>query len=176
MTYNILIHPNKNLRQKAKIVEKFDNNLAKIAEKMFATMYKARGIGLAATQVDIHKQIVVMDSPIVRVDAEEKSPPVPSIKRILINPQIINQSKETATHTEGCLSLPNQFATVKRPKTITFRYQDLGGAIIEETLSDLAGVCVQHEIDHLNGILFIDHLSALKRSRIEKKLIKNYES
>lgn len=174
-SYSILIHPHKNLRISATPIHQFDNRLAKIVERMFETMYAAHGIGLAATQVDIHQRIVVIDTPIMRFDEQddtEKQQPIAQIKKVLINPELIAVSEETAIFTEGCLSLPNQFAEVKRPKKIRYRYQDLGGAVIEEEAENLPAVCIQHEIDHLNGILFIDHLSRLKRERIEKKLHK----
>ena len=174
---DILIHPDQRLRQTAAPVETFDNRLQTITDNMFATMYEAHGIGLAATQVNIHRRIAAMDVPDKREeDKDSDTPPdtpVPHTKLILINPEIISHSAETAVWQEGCLSLPGQFADVKRPKTIRYAYYDLGGARCEGEAEGLLGVCIQHEIDHLNGVLFIDHLSRLKRERIEKKLAKS---
>ena len=174
---DILIHPDQRLRQIAESVTTFDNRLKTITDDMFATMYEAHGIGLAATQVNIHRRIVVMDVLEKREEDEDNDTPpetpVPHTKLVLINPEIISHSAETAVWQEGCLSLPGQFADVKRPKTIRYAYYDLGGARCEAEAEGLLGVCIQHEIDHLNGVLFIDHLSRLKRERIEKKLAKS---
>ena len=159
---DILIHPDRRLRKTAEPVSQFTNALKTITDNMFATMYEAHGIGLAATQVNIHQRIVVMDVPERREDDETETPdaPIPHTKLVLINPEIIATSEETASWQEGCLSLPGQFADVERPAKIRYAYYDLG-------------VCIQHEIDHLNGVLFIDHLSRLKRERLEKKLAKS---
>lgn len=173
--YPILTHPHPHLRLHAKAVSAFTNRLATIAERMFATMYEAHGIGLAAVQVDIHERIVVMDVPTYHVDdnGRETDNIAFTNKLVLINPEIVEHSAETAVYQEGCLSLPGQYAEVERPARIRYRYHDLGGAVVEDSAQGLLGVCIQHEIDHLNGILFIDHLSRLKRERLEKKLAKS---
>ena len=176
---DILIHPDRRLRKTAESVSQFTNALKTITDNMFETMYKAHGIGLAATQVNIHQRIVVMDVPERREDDETETPdapievPVPHTKLILINPEILSASEETANWQEGCLSLPGQFADVERPAKIRYAYYDLGGSRCEGEAEGLLGVCIQHEIDHLNGVLFIDHLSRLKRERLEKKLAKS---
>ncbi|UJF24175.1 peptide deformylase [Suttonella sp. R2A3] len=163
----ILIHPDKRLRKTATPVETFDDSLKSIVDNMFATMYDAHGIGLAATQVDIHQRIVVMDIP-----ADEATPDAPHGKHAFINPEIVERSEETAFGQEGCLSIPEQYADVERATHIRYRYQDTEGNTHEAEADGLLGVCMQHEIDHLNGVLFIDHLSRLKRERLEKKLAK----
>lgn len=166
----LLIHPDKRLRNIAKPVEKFDGTLKNIAENMLSTMYEAHGIGLAAPQVNIQQRIVVMDVPEVR--EETSTTQTPHTKLIMINPEIISASEETALWQEGCLSLPGQYADVERPKNIRYRYYDLDGNSHEADAEGLLCVCIQHEIDHLNGVLFIDYLSRLKRERLEKKLAK----
>lgn len=167
----ILIHPDKRLRKVAEPVDTFDAELAKTVEDMFATMYDASGIGLAATQVDIHRRIVVMDIP-----ANPDNPDAQNGKHAFINPEILTCSNETALGQEGCLSIPNQYADVERATHITYRYQDIDGTTHQHEATGLLCVCMQHEIDHLNGVLFIDHLSRLKRERIEKKLAKERKS
>ena len=167
----ILIHPDKRLRKTAEPVSTFDAELAQTVEDMFDTMYKAQGIGLAATQVDIHRRIVVMDIP-----ENPDFPEAPSGKHAFINPEIIQHNEETAMGQEGCLSIPNQYADVERFTEITYRYQDIEGNSHEHQATGLLCVCMQHEIDHLNGVLFIDHLSRLKRERIEKKLAKELKN
>ncbi|MDO4642383.1 MAG: peptide deformylase [Cardiobacteriaceae bacterium] len=172
---DILIHPDRRLRQIAEPISVFDNTLKTITENMFATMYEANGIGLAATQVNIHRRIVVMDVPETREDENAPPPETPVVrtKLIMINPEIIGFSDEKVFWQEGCLSLPGQFADVERPAKIRYAYQDIGGSRCEDEAEGLLGVCIQHEIDHLNGVLFIDHLSQLKRTRLEKKLAKS---
>lgn len=167
----ILIHPDKRLRKTAEPVTTFDAELAQTVENMFDTMYEAHGIGLAATQVDIHRRIVVMDIP-----ENPDSPNAPCGKHAFINPEIIRHNQETAMGQEGCLSIPNQYADVERFTEITYRYQDVEGNTHEQEATGLLCVCMQHEIDHLNGVLFIDHLSRLKRERIEKKLAKELKN
>lgn len=174
--YSILIHPDKRLRTTAAPVAAFDERLREIADNMFSTMYKAHGIGLASTQVNIHERIVVMDVPRIahgenRDELDEDN--LPHDKLVLINPEIIDASEELAEHEEGCLSLPGQYAVVVRPAEIRVKYRDLHGEEIDRDATGLLGVCIQHEIDHLNGVLFIDHISRLKRERIEKKLAKS---
>lgn len=167
---DLLIHPDRRLRTTASPVSNFDASLEVLTQNMFETMYERRGIGLAATQVNVHQRVVVMDIPEER-DGEEQS--ALSRPMILINPEIIASSAELAPYEEGCLSLPGQYAEVMRPAEIRYRYQDLQGNVHEDTARGLLAVCIQHEIDHLNGVLFIDHLSTLKRERIEKKLAKS---
>lgn len=176
--YPILIHPHPHLRRIAKPVSDFSPRLADIAERMFATMYEARGIGLAATQVDIHERIVVLDVPSYRVDDHgvETDEIASSVKQVLINPEILSASAEKSVYQEGCLSLPGQYADVERPARIRYRHHTLDGSIVEADADGLLAVCIQHEIDHLNGVLFIDHLSRLKRERLEKKLAKSLKS
>lgn len=181
----LLIHPDRRLRTTAAPVTQFDAQLETLTQDMFETMYERRGIGLAATQVNVHQRVVVMDIPEERAEDEQgeseqnespnQSPNQSALSRpmILINPEIIESSAELAPYEEGCLSLPGQYAEVMRPAEIRYRYQDLQGNVHEDTAHGLLAVCIQHEIDHLNGVLFIDHLSALKRERIEKKLAKS---
>ena len=156
----ILIYPNPRLRIKAKKVKKFDKSLQKIVNDMLETMYYAEGIGLAATQVDIHKQIVVMDL------SEEKNDP-----KVFINPEFsLKDDKSLYSCTEGCLSIPGFHEEISRPDKIKVKYQDIKGKLITEEPDGLLTVCYQHEVDHLKGKLFVDYLSPLKRSRIKKKL------
>lgn len=183
--YSILIHPDKRLRQEAATITTFDEALRNTIADMFETMYAAKGIGLAATQVNIHQRLTVMDVPQMppqeahrqseeSADEENASEiAVASDKLVLINPEIIDSSQELAEYEEGCLSLPGQYAGVWRPAQIRVRYQDEHGERQEREASGLLAVCIQHEIDHLHGRLFIDHLSRMKRERIEKKLAKS---
>ena len=172
--YNILIHPDKRLRKTAEPVEVFDAQLREIAEKMFATMRSAKGIGLAATQVNIHRRLIVMEVPQGdgKTREERGDEDLPRQQFVLVNPEILERSKELSEFEEGCLSLPNQFAKVVRPARVKLRFYDLDGQKHELEAEGLLAVCIQHEIDHLNGILFIDHLSRLKRERIESRLAK----
>jgi len=162
----ILLVPDSRLRARARAVSPGDTGIAELAEKMLATMYKAPGIGLAAPQVGIGLRLIVVD-----VHPDEKPDP-----RVLVNPEIIAESRETAVREEGCLSLPGQFADVARPAVIKLRWLDLAGARHEMEADGLFGVCLQHEIDHLNGVLFVDHLSALKRNMILRKLAKELKA
>jgi peptide deformylase len=157
----ILEYPDPRLRTKAKPVEVFDAALAKQVEDMFETMYAAPGIGLAATQVDFHKRLIVMDV------SEGKSN-----RQVFCNPEILTREGEGITE-EGCLSVPGIFDEVKRAATIRARAQDVKGKFFEIDLDGLAAVCLQHEMDHLEGKLFVDYLSDLKRERIRKKLDKD---
>ena len=157
----ILEYPDPRLRTKAKPVEVFDAALAKQVENMFETMYAAPGIGLAATQVDFHKRLIVMDV------SEGKNQP-----QVFCNPEILTREGEGITE-EGCLSVPGIFDEVKRAATIRARAQDATGKVFEVELEGLAAVCLQHEMDHLEGKLFVDYLSDLKRERIRKKLEKD---
>lgn len=157
----VLHFPDKRLRKVAQPVEKVDREIKNIIEQMFFTMYEEKGIGLAATQVNIHKRIIVIDV------SENKNE-----KIFLINPQIISLSKDLDTMEEGCLSVPGFYESVSRPKTIKVSSLDIDGKQIEFEAEGLLATCIQHEIDHLNGKLFVDHISALKRNRIEKKINK----
>jgi peptide deformylase len=157
---NILTLPDKRLKTVAKPVEIFDKKLKTLIADMLQTMYEAPGIGLAATQVDVHKRIVVIDI------SEEKDQPL-----CLINPKITELSGQQV-HEEGCLSVPGIYAKVKRANTITVEAQDETGENIQLHADDLLAVCIQHELDHLNGVVFLDHLSPLKRKMALKKLEK----
>jgi peptide deformylase len=157
----ILEYPDPRLRTRAKPVEVFDAALSKQVEDMFETMYAAPGIGLAATQVDYHKRLIVMDV------SEDKRQP-----QVFINPEIL-AAEGTGTGEEGCLSVPGIFDEVKRAAKILARAQDVSGKTFEIELDGLAAVCLQHEMDHLEGKLFVDYLSDLKRERIRKKLDKD---
>jgi peptide deformylase len=157
----ILEYPDPRLRTKAKPVEVFDAALAKQVEDMFETMYAAPGVGLAATQVDFHKRLIVMDV------SEGKDTPM-----VFCNPQILSADGTGVTE-EGCLSVPGIFDEVKRAATVRARAQDATGKVFEVVLDGLAAVCLQHEMDHLEGKLFVDYLSDLKRERIRKKLDKD---
>ena len=160
----ILIEPDPILRKKSIPLEQVDDSVKKLMDDMLATMYQAPGIGLAAIQVGILKRIVVID---ISKEKEKKDP------LFLVNPQIINRSKETSIYEEGCLSLPGQFAEIERPSDCLIKYVDYNGKEKELQASGLLATCIQHEVDHLNGILFIDYLSKLKKEMIIKKLIKH---
>ena len=157
----ILEYPDPRLRTRAQAVEVFDAALARMVEDMFETMYAAPGVGLAATQVDFHKRLIVMDI------SEDKNEP-----RVFCNPQILAEEGAGVTE-EGCLSVPGIFDEVKRAAKIRARAQDAAGNTFEVELEGLAAVCLQHEMDHLEGKLFVDYLSDLKRERIRKKLDKD---
>lgn len=165
--YSLVIHPDRRLRQKALPVTEFNAQIAQKAQAMFDLMYHYKGIGLASNQAGIAERIVVIDIP-----EDREKDQIPTGQLILINPEIIAQSEALSTYEEGCLSLPQQYAEVVRPAEIRYRWQDLNGQSHEADASGLLATCIQHEIDHLNGVLFIDHLSRLKRERIEKKLSK----
>jgi peptide deformylase len=159
----ILILPHPMLKTKAKPVESVDDGIRRLMDDMLATMYAAPGIGLAANQVGELKRVIVLD--VARSD--EKPTPI-----CLANPEIIWKSDETSTYNEGCLSLPEQYADVERPSEVKVRYLDRDGKRQEIRAEGLFATCLQHEIDHLNGVLFIDHISALKRNMIVRKLAK----
>jgi peptide deformylase len=156
----ILEIPDPRLRTVAKPVESFDADLAQLVDDMLETMYGARGIGLAATQVDVHSRLLVLD-----VSPEQDTP------RVYINPEIL-ESEGIETCEEGCLSVPGIFADVSRAERVRVRARDRDGTEFEEWLDGLHAVCLQHEIDHLNGKLFVDYLSPLKRRMVLKKLEK----
>lgn len=160
----------------------FGDDLRTLVDDMFETMYDAPGIGLAAIQVGVPKRVLVIDlqpddpdAPPVECSHDGHSHTHPATKnepRVFINPVIIDPAKELSTYQEGCLSVPEIYADVDRPATCTVRYQDLDGNSHEEHLEGLLATCLQHEMDHLEGILFIDHLSRLKRAMVLKKLEK----
>ena len=157
----VLHFPDSRLRKVAKKVENVDQNIKNIIDQMFFTMYEEKGIGLAATQVNIHKRIIV-------IDVSEKKD-----ERIcLINPAILSLSNDEDIYEEGCLSVPGFYENVSRPKDIKVSTLNYNGELIEIEASGLLSTCIQHEIDHLNGKLFVDHISSLKRNRIEKKIVK----
>ncbi|HVO44773.1 MAG TPA: peptide deformylase [Steroidobacteraceae bacterium] len=156
----ILEFPDPRLRTRAQPVTRFDAELGRLVDDMFETMYAAPGIGLAATQVDVHQRVLVIDL------SEEKNQP-----RVFVNPQILSREGEEQTE-EGCLSVPGIFDDVQRAAKIRVRSQDRTGAVIEEDYEGVLAVCIQHEMDHLEGKLFVDYLSDLKRQRIRKKLEK----
>ena len=158
---DILIFPDDRLRNIAKPVVDIDDKMRSLISDMFATMYAAPGIGLAATQVDVHERIVVIDI------SENKNQPL-----TLINPEIIG-SDGRAEHEEGCLSIPGIYEQVERDEQIKFAAIDADGNPYEMEADGLLSVCVQHEIDHLDGKLFVDYLSSLKRRRIKKKMLKH---
>ena len=159
----ILIIPEPQLRQISAPVLKIDRDVEKLVADMLETMYDAPGIGLAAVQVGVKQRVITID--VAREDA-------PKNPIALINPEIIAVSEETSVYNEGCLSIPEYYEEVERPARVTVRYQDLKGVTQETEADGLLATCIQHEIDHLNGILFIDHLSRLKRDRVIKKFTK----
>jgi peptide deformylase len=160
---NILEFPDPRLRTIAKPVTEVDDALRQLIDDMFETMYDAPGIGLAATQVNVHKRVVVMDI------SEEKNEP-----RVFINPEIESLTQETDQYQEGCLSVPGFFENVERPQVIKIKALDRDGQPYELIAEGLLAICIQHECDHLNGKLFVDYLSTLKRDRIKKKLEKQH--
>ena len=155
----ILIFPDPKLRKVAKKIDKFDKSLEMLSKNMLKTMYEAKGIGLAATQVDIHIRLVVMDL------SEERNEP-----RVFVNPEYTILDKSPFTYEEGCLSIPGFNEEISRPSKILLKWQDLQGNFHEEKPDGIFTVCAQHEIDHLDGKLFVDYLSPIKRDRIRKKL------
>ena len=159
----ILIVPDPILKQVSKPVETVDDDLRALMDDMLETMYAAPGIGLAAIQVGVAKRVIVMDL------AREGEPPAP---RHFVNPEILWASEETAPYEEGCLSVPDIFDEVERPARVKLRYLDYHGKTVEEDAEGLFAVCIQHEMDHLEGVLFIDHLSRLKREQAVKKVKK----
>ena len=161
---NIVIEPDPILRKKSNYLEKVDDELRKLMDDMLETMYAAPGIGLAAVQIGVLKRLIVID--ITKND--EKKDPI-----FLINPEIISKSSNTSTYEEGCLSLPGHFAEIERPAECQVSYIDYNGKKKEMTAKGLLSTCIQHEVDHLNGVLFIDYLSKLKKDMIIKKLIKH---
>jgi len=163
----IIILPDKQLRLVSKPVEKITDEIRKLADDMFETMYDAPGIGLAAIQVAQPLRLITMD--LAKKNDEGEVNPQP---RVFINPEIISSSEETSIYEEGCLSIPEYYEEVERPAQVRVRFTDLGGKVHEEDAEGLYATCIQHEIDHLNGVLFVDYLSKLKRDRVLKKFTK----
>ncbi len=159
----LIILPDPLLRQASKPIEQIDTEIQRLADDMLETMYDAPGIGLAAIQIGVPRRLLVID---VAREGEEKKP------LVFINPEIVASSDERSVYEEGCLSIPDYYAEVERPARVTVKHLDRNG---KEQLTDAEGLlatCVQHEIDHLNGVLFIDHISRLKRDMVIKKFTK----
>ena len=164
----ILTEPNKILREKSLRVENVNKDIQRLMDDMLETLYAAPGIGLAAIQVGVAKRVIVMDINRDRdKDKEPKKNPM-----YFVNPEIVWKSEDKFTYEEGCLSVPNQFAEIDRPKQCHVKYLDYNGQPQELKADGLLSTCIQHEIDHLKGILFIDYLSKLKKEMIIKKLSK----
>jgi peptide deformylase len=159
----IIILPDKRLRQVSKPVAKVDSDIKKLVEEMFEAMYEAPGIGLAAIQIGEPRRVVTLD---LSKKEDEKAP------QVFINPEITWSSEIKSVHEEGCLSIPEYYEEVERPAEIKVKYLDLDGKTQEVHADGILATCLQHEIDHLNGVLFIDHLSKLKRDRVIKKYAK----
>lgn len=166
----ILEAPDPRLRVKSTPVETVDDDVRKLIDDMFETMYDAPGIGLAAIQIGVPKRVLVIDLQ-DREGEDEAAEPVRS-PRVFINPEIYDPSEDLSVYSEGCLSVPDQFADVERPAVIHARWMDEKGEAHDEQIDGLLATCLQHEMDHLEGVLFIDHLSRLKREMILKKLKK----
>ncbi|HXS48622.1 MAG TPA: peptide deformylase [Sphingomicrobium sp.] len=163
--------PDAVLRQISNPVETFDDALKTLVGDMFETMYAAPGIGLAAVQVGVPIRLLVIDLQEPQ-DPDDPESPNLRVPRVFINPEILWHSDNEVPYTEGCLSVPEQYAEVMRPDRIRAKWQDEEGKTYEEEIEGLLAVCLQHEMDHLNGLLFIDHLSRLKRDMVLKKLAK----
>ena len=160
---DILKIPDKRLRLVSEPVKRVDAGIRALAEDMFETMYDAPGIGLAAIQIGVAKRVVVMD--LSKKDEAQRP-------QVFINPEIIWRSEETSTHEEGCLSIPDYYEEVERPQRVKVKYLDIDGKTHEIETDGLLATCLQHEVDHTNGVLFIDHISKLKRDRVIKKFTK----
>ena len=163
MKREILEFPDPRLRTQAKPVAEVNDEIRTLVDDMFETMYACPGIGLAATQINVHQQVIVIDV------SEEQNQPM-----VFINPEIQVLDQETGTYDEGCLSVPGFYETVERPVHIVVHALDRDGKAFELKPDGLLATCIQHEIDHLNGKLFVDHISSLKRDRIRKKLEKQH--
>lgn len=162
MILDILIHPDPRLKKPCELIATVNDDLRALARDMLETMYDAPGVGLAAPQVGAMKRLIVMD-------CIKDGLPEPMV---LLNPKVIWSSEDLSAYEEGCLSIPDQYAEVKRPATVTVQWMDLDGAAQERTFDGLWATCVQHEIDHLDGKLFIDYLGPLKRQMITRKMEK----
>jgi peptide deformylase len=164
---DIIILPDRQLRLVSKPVEEVTAEIRRLADDMFETMYAAPGIGLAAIQVAQPIRLITMD--LAKKDEDGESTPRP---KVFINPEIVSASEEKSTYEEGCLSIPEYYEEVERPARVRVRFTDLEGKAHEEDADGLYATCIQHEIDHLNGVLFVDYLSRLKRERVLKKFEK----
>ena len=164
MIRSIVLHPDARLKKKSVEVENITDALIKLAEDMMETMYDAPGIGLAAPQIGVLERLIVMDC--AKKEDEEPDP------IIMVNPTIIAFSEENSVYEEGCLSIPEHFAEITRPEFVQVEWIDLGGKQHSEEFNGLKSTCVQHEIDHLNGKLFIDYLGPMKRQLITRKMQK----
>jgi len=160
---SLVILPDRQLRLVSEPVGPITDEVRKLASDMLDTMYDAPGIGLAAIQIGVPKRLVVID---LGKNPEERSP------MVLVDPEITWSSEEKRVHEEGCLSIPEYYEEVERPDRIRLTYRNLDGAAVETEADGILATCIQHEIDHLNGVLFVDHLSRLKRSRVLKKFEK----
>lgn len=185
--HEIIEAPDPRLKTVSEPVARFDADLRTLVDDLFETMYAAHGIGLAAIQVGVPKRVLVIDLQEPDPDAEPEEcqahggeahthQPVKHEPRVFVNPVILDPSPEVKTYQEGCLSVPDIYADVDRPSACRVRWQDLDGNLHEEAMDGLLATCIQHEMDHLDGILFIDHLSRLKRSMALKKLKKLREA
>jgi peptide deformylase len=159
----LVILPDPRLRLKSAPVDKIDDEVRRLADDMLETMYDAPGVGLAAIQIGEPRRLVTIDT----AKKDEERRPI-----VLVNPEIVWASEETSTYEEGCLSIPEYYEEVERPARVKVRYTDLDGKAVEVEAEGLLATVVQHEIDHLDGMLFIDHLSRLKRDRVVKKFVK----
>ena len=159
----LVILPDARLRLVSEPIASITDEIRALARDMLDTMYDAPGVGLAAIQIGVPKRMITMD---VSKDENERQP------MVLINPEILWASDETRVYEEGCLSIPEYYEEVERPDRVRFRYTGLDGSTVEQDAEGLLATCVQHEIDHLNGVLFIDHLSRLKRDMVVKKVLK----
>ncbi|MDO5648567.1 peptide deformylase [Paracoccus sp. (in: a-proteobacteria)] len=160
----ILIHPDPRLKKVCDPVARITPDIESLADAMLATMYDAPGVGLAAPQIGVLSRVFVMDA--TRDPDAEKQP------MVLVNPEVTWESDELNDYDEGCLSIPDQYASVTRPKQVRMRWLGLDGKTHEQDFDGLWATCAQHELDHLNGVLFIDHLSAIKRQMITRKMVK----
>ncbi|GAA3058465.1 peptide deformylase [Rhizobium viscosum] len=163
----LIILPDPVLRQVSKPIERVDADLQRLSDDMLETMYDAPGIGLAAIQIGVPRRMLVID---LSKEGEEKQP------LVFINPEIVSSSDERSVYEEGCLSIPDYYAEVERPANVTVKYLDREGKEQSVEADGLLATCLQHEIDHLNGVLFIDHISRLKREMVIKKFTKAAKS
>ncbi|MGL6209154.1 MAG: peptide deformylase [Paracoccaceae bacterium] len=160
----ILIHPDPRLKKQCEPVTEVTDEVRRLADDMLATMYDAPGVGLAAPQVGVLKRVIVMDC--------VKDPELKPRPMVLINPAVVWASEDLNTYEEGCLSIPEQYAEVQRPQAVRVAWLGLDGVTVEEEFTGLWATCVQHEIDHLNGKLFIDYLGLMRRQMITRKMEK----
>ncbi|KAF5883616.1 MULTISPECIES: peptide deformylase [Rhizobium] len=163
----LIILPDPVLRQLSKPIERVDSDLQRLADDMLETMYDAPGIGLAAIQIGVPRRMLVID---ISREGEEKQP------QVFINPEVLTSSDERSVYEEGCLSIPDYYAEVERPATVSVKYLDRNGKEQTVEADGLLATCLQHEIDHLNGVLFIDYISRLKREMVIKKFTKAAKS